>query len=73
MVATPANPANVNVNDLRAARMCAKSARPWFERQGLSWDTFVSDGYPVEVIEGTGDGLALKVAAITRKRIVDGQ
>lgn len=68
----PVDPQNVNVNDLRAAKMCAKAARPWFERQGLSWAIFVSEGYPVEVIEGTGDGLAMKVAAITRKRNGDG-
>lgn len=64
---------NVTVNDLRAAKMCARSARPWFVRQGLSWDRFVSEGYPVETISATSDGLALKVVAVTQERIARGE
>lgn len=54
----------VTINHLRAARMCGRAARPWFARNGLSWDTFVSEGYDAEVLRATGDGLALKVIAI---------
>lgn len=58
----------VTINDLRAARMCGRSARPWFARHGLSWDTFITEGYDAEVIRATGDALALKVIAAAEAR-----
>lgn len=59
----------VTINHLRAARMCARSARPWFERRGLSWAVFVSEGYDSEVIRATGDSLALKVVEIAEAEV----
>lgn len=58
----------VTINDLRAAKMCGRAARPWFERQGLSWNVFITRGYDAEIIRATGDGLALKVVAIAEQR-----
>lgn len=58
----------VTINDLRTAKMCGRSARPWFARQGLSWDVFITQGYDAEIIRATGDGLALKVVAIAEQR-----
>lgn len=63
----------VTVNHLRAAGMCARAARPWFPRQGLSWSTFVSEGYDSETLRATGDGLALKVIAIAEAEARHGE
>lgn len=54
----------VTVNHLRAAKMCARSARPWFAEQGLSWSDFVAHGIDSEVLRETNDVLALKVIAV---------
>ncbi len=58
----------VTINHLRAAEMCARSARPWFARKGLSWSRFVSDGYDSdELLAVAGDdALCLKVIAIAQ-------
>ncbi len=58
----------VTINDLRAAEMCARSARPWFARKGLSWSDFVTKGIDADILRATGDGLALKVVAIAEQR-----
>lgn len=58
----------VTVNDLRAARMCGRAARPWFAAHGLDWNVFITKGYDAEVIRATGDVLALKVIAKAEER-----
>lgn len=62
----------VTVKHLRAARMCGRAARPWFARNGLSWDKFISEGYDAETLRATGDGLALKVIAVAEAEAKDG-
>lgn len=47
--------------------MCSRGARQWFFRYGLDYAHFLNNGYPVEVIEGTGDPLGKIVADIARK------
>ena len=58
----------VNINDLRALNMCARSARAWFDVQGLSWSEFVATGTDAEVLRATEDPLALRVIAVAEKR-----
>lgn len=57
------------INDLRAARMCGRAARPWAERHGISWTEFITDGIDVEVLRATGDAMALKVVAVAEARV----
>lgn len=57
----------VNVTHLRAARFCSRGARTWFNHHGLDYATFISQGLPVELIEGTGDALGTIVADIARR------
>jgi hypothetical protein len=59
----------VTVQDLRAARLCFQGSRPWLARHGLSWQEFLANGIEAEVLEATGDALALRVAAQARARI----
>ena len=48
--------------------MCSKGTRAFFMRHNLDWQTFLEKGLPVEVIEATGDGMALKVVEVARGR-----
>lgn len=57
----------VKIHHLRAAGLCASGGRAWFASYGLSWQTFLDEGYPVEVIEATGDAFGLQVAVIARE------
>ncbi len=53
--------------------LCARGARAWFKRHGLSYSDFVSKGTPASVIEATGDALGLQVAARARQQAVGGE
>lgn len=59
----------VTVQDLRAARLCFQGSRPWLARHGLSWQGFLANGIEAEVLEATGDALALRVIAQARARV----
>lgn len=56
----------VRVKHVRAAGMCMKGMRAWFEHHKLPLATFREIGLPVEVIEGTGDAMALTVGRVAR-------
>ena len=59
----------VTVQDLRAARLCFQGSRPWLARHGLSWQAFLANGIEAEVLEATGDALALRVIVQARARM----
>ena len=65
----PSQKVIVTVQDLRAARLCFQGSRPWLARHGLSWQDFLANGVEVEVLEATGDALAMRVAAQARARV----
>lgn len=58
----------VKMEHVRAAKMCIRGARAFFERHNLDWNTFIREGLPVEQIEATGDAMALQVAEVARGR-----
>lgn len=58
----------VTMEHVRAARMCSRGARAFFERHGLDWQRFLTEGLPAEQIEATGDAMALKVVEVARGR-----
>jgi len=45
---------------------CTPGVELWFKRYDLSLREFLRNGYPVEVIEATGDEFGMKVARIAR-------
>lgn len=59
----------VTVQDLRAAKLCFQGSRPWLARHGFSWQEFLADGIDAELLEATGDALALRVVAEARARM----
>jgi hypothetical protein len=52
---------------LRAVGYCNREPRLFFARQGWSWQGFLDQGIDVEVVEATGDPMALRVAAAARE------
>jgi hypothetical protein len=56
----------VKMSHVRQAHMCSRGTREFFNRLGLDWQTFIKDGLPVEVIEATGDSMAMQVAEVAR-------
>jgi len=56
----------VTMRHVRQCKMCSRGARAFFDRHGLDWTEFLRAGLPVEVIEQTGDAMALQVAAAVR-------
>lgn len=61
-------PVIVTMRDVRAVRMCSGGAREFFKRHNLDWNTFLKEGLPAEVIEATGDAMALQVVEVARGR-----
>lgn len=49
-------------------RYCANGSRRWFARMGLDWAAFVRDGIESDVLEATGDAMALKLVEAVKVR-----
>lgn len=58
----------VTMKDVRAAKMCSRGARLFFERHGLDWRSFLSEGIEAEKLIATGDAMALQVVEVARGR-----
>ena len=56
----------VTMRHVRKCKMCSRGARAFFGRHGLDWSEFLRAGLPVDVIEQTGDAMALQAAAAAR-------
>jgi len=52
---------------LRAARLCARGGRAWFERHGFSWADFLRDGIDADILRATKDALAARAVAEAEK------
>nr|WP_251044565.1 MULTISPECIES: hypothetical protein [unclassified Lysobacter] len=52
---------------------CAQGGREWFAYYGLDWNAFVRDGIDAELLQATGDALALHVIAFAREEAARGQ
>ncbi|CAB4162460.1 hypothetical protein UFOVP786_55 [uncultured Caudovirales phage] len=58
----------VRISHVREAGVCCRGARTWFARTDLSWQTFLDNGYPIDVIRAQGCAIADKVAAVAEAR-----
>lgn len=58
----------VTIADVRACKLCVRGARQWFALNKLSFEHFLIQGYPIEVIEATNDALGKQVADYARRR-----
>lgn len=62
----------VKIEHLREAKKrhggyCTSGVSRWFDMHGMSMREFVTKGYPIEVVEATGDLFGIRVAAIARE------
>ena len=51
----------------RGRGFCRAQSAAWFRRHGLDWRGFVRNGIDAQVLEATGDGLALALVDWARK------
>jgi hypothetical protein len=58
---------------IRAARLCSRGTRAFFARHGLDWGAFLKAGIPASRLSGTGDAMAIKVAALAHAEHEHGQ
>lgn len=58
----------VTMADVRAAKMCAKGARAFFNRHGLDWSDFLHNGIDAEILAEINDAMSNKVIEVARGR-----
>lgn len=63
----------VQMHHIRAANLCSRGARQWFESYNLPWSEFLSTGLPADLLDATGDALAHRVTAVARAEVADGR
>lgn len=56
----------ITMKHIRRAGMCSSGARVFFIQNRLDWSDFLINGVSIEVIEATGDAMALQVAKVAR-------
>lgn len=47
--------------DMRSLGYCNRGARIWFERHGLDFNLFRKEGLSADVLEATGDAMAMRL------------
>lgn len=57
----------VTLAHCRELGYCTSGMRDFCARHGLDWAALRSSGLPVEVVENTGDAMALKAAELARR------
>jgi len=57
----------VTIAHLRGAGMCSRQPRGWMEKHGLSWNEFITNGYPASVLLATEDSLVQPVIDVARR------
>jgi hypothetical protein len=57
----------IHIRHIREARLCMSGAREWFASHDLSWNDFLENGIPCEVVEQIDDHFGKIVSEIARK------
>lgn len=58
----------ITLQDMRSLKYCARGARSFLLRHDLSWTEFLDHGISSDVLEATGDAMALKLVEVARGR-----
>lgn len=58
----------VTMRDVRGIKGCARGARLFCQTHGIDWTGFLENGVPAEVLDATGDHMALRLTAFARAR-----
>jgi hypothetical protein len=56
----------IYMRHVREVFMCSRGARQFFDRHELNWTDFLRNGIDAEIIEATGDAMALKVVEVAK-------
>lgn len=56
----------IRMPDVRAAFMCSRGARRFFERHDLDWSDFLKNGIAASRLLATNDHMALRLVEVTR-------
>jgi hypothetical protein len=56
----------VTLTDLRELDYCTRGARAWCTRMGIDWPAFLRDGIDADLLEASGDAMAIKAAQYAR-------
>lgn len=57
----------ITLSDMRGLGYCNRGARAWAERHGIDWRAFRREGLPADVLEGTGDAMAIRLVNEVRR------
>lgn len=58
---------------IRDAKLCSRGARHWFEKYGLDYNDFLTNGLSADRALATGDAFGQRVVAAARKEAEDGR
>lgn len=58
----------VKMCDIRAAKMCTRGARTWFDKQGFDYSDFLKNGIDAAKFIATEDPMALQVVEVANGR-----
>ena len=58
----------ITMRHIRAAKMCSRGAREWFDRHGFDWSDFLKQGIESEKVLATGDAMAWRVVEVANGR-----
>jgi hypothetical protein len=61
-------PVIVTMRDIRGILGCSRGARYFCQQHGIDWTDFLENGVAAEVLEATGDAMALRLTAFARQR-----
>lgn len=56
----------VKLEHVRRLGYCSRGLRAFFTSRGLDWCEFKSNGLPADVVEATGDAMAIRAAELAR-------
>lgn len=59
----------IRMTDIRAAKMCSRGARAFFQTHGLNWEKFLQEGIPEEELLNTGDPMARQVVETAHRNL----
>lgn len=59
----------VTMRDVRGILGCARGAREFCQRHEINWTSFLERGVDADILEATGDHMALRLVAFARQRV----
>ncbi len=60
------NTVKIRMTHIRKVSMCSKGAREFFKKHNLDWQKFLDEGLDSNLIEATGDAMALEVVKVAK-------